>query len=66
VNGKEVKIYRANYNFRAIPLEAGKHEIKFIYDPISFKIGALTSLLAGIGMVVYFLLKIPNPKLISI
>jgi hypothetical protein len=66
VDGKEVKIYRANYNFRAIPLEAGKHEIKFIYDPISFKIGALTSLLAGIGMVVYFLLKIPNPKLISI
>ena len=55
VDGKEVKIYRANYNFRAIPVEAGEHEIKFIYDPISFKIGALASLLAGIGMVVYFI-----------
>jgi len=57
VNGKEVKIYRADYNFRAIPLEAGEHEIKFIYDPVSFKIGAGVSLLAGMGMVVYFLIQ---------
>jgi hypothetical protein len=55
VDGKEVKIYRANYNFRAIPVEAGEHEIKFIYDPISFKIGALASLVTLIGMVVYFI-----------
>lgn len=54
-NGREEKIYRANYNFRAIPLKAGEYEVKFIYDPISFKIGALVSLLTLIGIVVYFI-----------
>jgi hypothetical protein len=54
-NGEEVKIYKANYNFRAIPLKAGEYEVKFIYDPISFKIGALVSLLTLIGIVVYFI-----------
>jgi len=52
VNGKEIKIYRANYNFRAIPLKAGEYEIQFIYDPISFKIGTLVSLLTLIGIAV--------------
>ena len=52
VDGEEVKIYKANYNFRAIPLKAGEYEVKFIYDPISFKIGALISLLTLIGIAV--------------
>ena len=51
--GEEKKILRANYNFRAIPLEAGEYEIQFIYDPISFKIGTLVSLLALAGIVAY-------------
>jgi hypothetical protein len=55
VDGEEMKIYKANYNFRAIPLKAGEYEVKFIYDPISFKIGALVSLLTLIGIVVYFI-----------
>jgi hypothetical protein len=54
VNGREEKIYKANYNFRAIPLKAGEYEVKFIYDPISFKIGMLVSFLTLIGVVVYF------------
>ena len=54
LNGKETKIYKANYNFRAIPLKAGEYEVKFIYNPISFKIGILVSLLTLIGVVVYF------------
>jgi len=55
VNEKEVKILRANYNFRAIPLEAGEYEIRFIYDPISFKIGMLVSLLTLLGIIVYLI-----------
>jgi hypothetical protein len=57
VNEREVKILRANYNFRAIPLEAGEYEIKFIYDPISFKIGFLVSLLTLVGIVAYLIKK---------
>jgi hypothetical protein len=57
VNEREVKILRANYNFRAIPLEAGEYEIKFIYDPISFKIGFLVSLLTLVWIVAYLIKK---------
>jgi uncharacterized membrane protein YfhO len=53
VKGEEKKILRASYNFRAIPLEAGEYEIQFIYDPISFKIGMLVSLLTSAGIVAY-------------
>ena len=53
--GEEKKILRANYNFRAIPLEAGEYEIQFIYDPISFKIGTLVSLLTLLGIIVYLI-----------
>jgi uncharacterized membrane protein YfhO len=51
VDGKKEKIYRANYNFRAIALGAGTHKIEFIYDPLSFKIGAIITLLTLIGFI---------------
>lgn len=34
VDGKEAKIYRADYAFRAIILPEGKHEVVFYYNPI--------------------------------
>ena len=40
LDGKETKIYRANYAFRAVPLKAGTHEVEFVYDPIWFRLGA--------------------------
>jgi len=45
VDGRPEKIYQANYAFRAIPLRAGIHQVKFIYDPVSFKWGAGATLL---------------------
>jgi hypothetical protein len=53
VDGKETKIYRADYTFRAVPLNAGTHRVKFVYDPVSFKLGAgvtVLGILACIGM----------------
>jgi len=44
VNGRLAKIYRADYLFRAVYLPAGSHTIRFSYEPLSFKIGALASL----------------------
>ncbi len=55
VNGKEIKIYRANYNFRAIALSPGEYMVRFIYHPISFRIGMLVSLLTLVGMVIYLI-----------
>lgn len=55
-NGREVKILKANYLFRSLYLEKGKHDIVFFYDPGSFKVGAFISL-ATLAIVMLFTLK---------
>jgi hypothetical protein len=55
VNGGPVRIARANYAFRAVPVPAGRSVVRFEYRPLSFTIGLLVSvaaLLIVIGMVV--------------
>ena len=49
VDGKETKIYRADYTFRAIPVNAGTHQVEFVYDPISFKLGVGVTILGILG-----------------
>ncbi|MBS3919391.1 MAG: YfhO family protein [Deltaproteobacteria bacterium] len=49
VNGKEERILRANYNFRAVPLGRGTHQVEFAYDPISFKLGAAITFMGIAG-----------------
>lgn len=46
IDGKETKIYRANYTFRGIVLPSGTHSVRFFYDPISVRVGGLVSLLS--------------------
>lgn len=45
---REVPIYRAYGNFRAVPLEAGQQIVRFKYSPMSFKLGVYASFLAGV------------------
>jgi hypothetical protein len=49
VDGEKKKIYRANYTFRAVPLLAGAHQVEFVYDPVSFKLGAMITFLTILG-----------------
>jgi hypothetical protein len=49
VDGKEEKIYRANYTFRAVSVPAGNRKVEFIYKPMSFKIGAVGTILGITG-----------------
>jgi hypothetical protein len=44
VDGKEKKILRANFFFRAVALEAGDHWVEFRYRPRSFAVGLAVSL----------------------
>lgn len=44
VDGVETKVLRANFTFRSIPLEAGKHTVIFYFDSLSFKLGAIITL----------------------
>ncbi|MEW6617943.1 MAG: YfhO family protein [bacterium] len=40
VNNKKEKIYRADFLFRAVPLPAGNFSLRFVYNPVSFNLGA--------------------------
>jgi hypothetical protein len=51
VNGKEEKILRANYNFRAVPLSKGVHQVEFRYDPVSFKLGTGLTIVGTISCI---------------
>ncbi|MCX6705779.1 MAG: YfhO family protein [Candidatus Woesebacteria bacterium] len=60
-DGKEVKIYRANYAFRAVSVPSSDTEVIFKYESKSFfnglKISAVLSIVTILGML-YFSLKI--------
>jgi len=51
---EELKIYRADGNFRAVFLEPGKHTVRFKYSPFSFKLGLYVTFLAGVITLVGF------------
>jgi uncharacterized membrane protein YfhO len=55
VDGRAAVIKRVKYLFRGVEVPEGKHQVRFIYDPASVKIGALISaaaLLALIGLMI--------------
>lgn len=56
LDGKETKIYRANYTFRAVELPRGKHKIMFNYQPDSLKRGAIVS---AMSLFALFILLMP-------
>ncbi len=56
VDGEQVPIYAANYTQQGIYLGPGKHRVRFRYDPWSFKIGLLLSVLSFAG-VLWILIK---------
>ncbi len=52
VDGKSQEILRANYLNRALELTPGQHQIRFDYDPVSFKIGFAISAVTFLGLIV--------------
>ena len=53
VNGapeSELPVYRADGNFRAVQLSPGSHQIRFRYNPLSFRLGLYLSFFAAIGL----------------
>jgi uncharacterized membrane protein YfhO len=50
VDGRETKLFRANYAYRGISVQAGKHVVRFCYLPISYKIGTALTMF-GIAVV---------------
>ena len=46
VDGQETRLLRADYALRAVQLPAGRHQVRFVYEPLSVKIGLGVSSLA--------------------
>src|SRR3989344_412204 len=57
VDDEETQILRANYTFRAVPLIAGEHVVRFYYDSGAFKIGLLITLIS-LGVLGVFVFKV--------
>lgn len=63
IDGKEVKILRANHLLRAIPIKPGHHKILFTYSPFSFMFGAgisLTTILLACSVCLFLVLSRRN------
>jgi uncharacterized membrane protein YfhO len=48
VDGREARIFPADYAFRAVFVPAGRHEISFWYQPVSFRTGVYVSISAAL------------------
>ena len=62
IDGNEGRIYRANYAFRGVPLEPGKHNVVFVYRPLSVIFGGIITLS---GIIIAVIIMFVNPKLSS-
>jgi hypothetical protein len=51
VDGQPTRIFTANALFRAVPIDAGTHEVDFRFEPVSHLVGALVSIMC-LGVVI--------------
>ncbi|MFC1521480.1 YfhO family protein [Elusimicrobiota bacterium] len=68
VDDKEAHIYRANLAFKALPLDEGKHEIRFVYDPKFYKITLFlyfAGLVLGAGLIIGIFFQARRSRLTS-
>jgi hypothetical protein len=57
VDGRAEPVLRANYAFRAIYLQSGYHEVRLVFEPLSWKVGLGISVVTWVGLVVWGLLS---------
>jgi hypothetical protein len=50
VDGRDVTVEQVNYILRGVPIGAGTHVVEFTYEPLSWRIGWITSVLALLGL----------------
>ncbi|MFH1455567.1 MAG: hypothetical protein ABIF40_01315 [archaeon] len=52
-NGKETRIFKTNYVQRSVYLGEGEHEVEFVFNPLSYKIGFLLTFLSLLVLLIY-------------
>ncbi len=55
INGKKADYVRADYLLRAMPLSAGKYEIEFKFEPVSYRIGNRIALASSVLFLLSFI-----------
>jgi hypothetical protein len=51
LDGKDADLHRVDYLLRGTSLPPGRHRVEFRYEPLSFRGGALVSLIALLGLI---------------
>ena len=62
LDGQQIKVIRGNYLFTALAVPAGNHELRLVYRPASFYVGAMVSLISILGIMLVALIIIRNYK----
>jgi hypothetical protein len=52
VDGNKKEMLRANYTFRGVSVEKGKHKVEFKYEPVSYKNGLRISFGSGLTLLI--------------
>ena len=55
VDGRAAPVLRANYAFRAVYLEPGYHEVRLVFEPLSWKVGLGISVATWVGLAAWAL-----------
>jgi len=65
VDGRAVAVHCVDYVFRGVVLPPGEHEVTFVYQPLSFRLGLMVSLVTGsvlAALVTFRLLRSLNQR----
>ena len=55
INGQKVDYVRANYLLRAMPLKAGKYDVEFKFEPVSYSLGNTIALSSSVALILSLL-----------
>ena len=45
VDNTQTEIFRSDFTFRSVVVPKGEHTVKFVYDPMTFKVGLILSVI---------------------
>ena len=62
VAGKDVPIERVDYLFRGVQVGPGEHTVVFRYEPLSWRIGWIVSLVSLAGLVLAFVIGVRRQR----
>jgi hypothetical protein len=58
IDGQDVVLERANYAFTALKVPAGRHQIAFIFKPLSYWFGWILTLITFLLIIIYLIIQV--------